>query len=265
MHLLAGQIKSYRRFVPPSTLTLTGERTLPGIAPENYWYRRHEAAYTAIAPFCRGAVVVDAGCGEGYGAALLHREGAGSALGLELDAAVAVHAHARYPAVSVARADLQHLPLAAGAVDVVVSSQVVEHLTDQPQFISECSRALRPAGTLILTTPNRFTFSPGQAAPLNPFHTRELCADELIELVTPHFEVTRLLGVSHGARLRRWERRHGSLVDAQLGSSPDSWPDRLRAFVRSVSAADFAISPDAVDSALDLLLIAVRRPTRRAS
>ncbi|MCW2656422.1 MAG: class SAM-dependent methyltransferase, partial [Jatrophihabitans sp.] len=27
------------------TLPLTGERTVPGIAAENYWVRRHEAAY----------------------------------------------------------------------------------------------------------------------------------------------------------------------------------------------------------------------------
>ena len=32
-------------------LVLTGERTLPGIPDENYWFRRHEAAYRALLPF----------------------------------------------------------------------------------------------------------------------------------------------------------------------------------------------------------------------
>ena len=52
-------------------LHLTGERTVPGIAEENYWFRRHEAAYTALLPHCADATVLEAGCGEGYGAGLL--------------------------------------------------------------------------------------------------------------------------------------------------------------------------------------------------
>ncbi len=52
-------------------LELTGERTVPGIAHENYWFRRHEAAYLDLVRHCVGAVVLEAGCGEGYGAALI--------------------------------------------------------------------------------------------------------------------------------------------------------------------------------------------------
>ena len=55
--------------VPHRPLELTGERTVPGIWHENYWFRRHEAAYRWAAgavDLCR-AVVVEAGVGEGYG------------------------------------------------------------------------------------------------------------------------------------------------------------------------------------------------------
>ncbi|HVF20034.1 MAG TPA: methyltransferase domain-containing protein [Mycobacteriales bacterium] len=242
-----------------TALTLTGERTLPGIEAENYWFRRHEAAYVAMAPFCRGAGVVDAGSGEGYGAALLHRLGAGSVAGLELDPSVATHAAERYAVVPVARADLQRLPLRSSSVEVVVSSQVIEHLWDQPGFVTECARALRPAGTLIVTTPNRLTFSPGLAVPVNPFHTRELSPDELVELLAPRFSVSRVLGVSHGRRIRRWERRHGSLVSAQLAAPPEAWPAHLTSFVRSIRADDFAVSARGLDSSLDLFAVAVRR------
>ena len=110
-----------------------------------------------------------------------------------------------------------------------------------------------------MTTPNRLTFSPGRDAPLNPFHTRELSAAELTELLAPHFAVTRLLGVRHGRRIARWERRRGSLVDAQLASSPEGWPSGVRALVRAVEAKDFVVSPEGVDSALDLVAVAVRR------
>ncbi len=50
-------------------LPLTGERTVPGLPPENYWLRRHEVAYLAAAAHCAGRTVLDAGAGEGYGAA----------------------------------------------------------------------------------------------------------------------------------------------------------------------------------------------------
>ena len=57
---------------------------MPGIARENYWFRRHLVVYEALAPRCRG-VVLEAGCGEGYGADLL-AGGATRVLALDYDA-----------------------------------------------------------------------------------------------------------------------------------------------------------------------------------
>ncbi|MDQ1713616.1 MAG: hypothetical protein QOE45_3066 [Frankiaceae bacterium] len=243
---------------PVTALTLTGERTLPGIADENYWFRRHEVAYRWLAPWCAGAVVVDAGAGEGYGAALL-RGVAERVVALDYDASVVTHTARAYPPLDAVRADLQRLPVGDGTAEVVVSLQTIEHLHDQPGFVAECARALRPSGTLAVTTPNRLTFSPGRDTPLNPFHTTELSAAELTALLEPRFDVSRLLGVRHGRRIQRWERRHGSLVDAQLASSPDGWPAGLRRFVRTLRTDDFDITAADVDTSLDLVAVAVRR------
>src|SRR5262249_18417442 len=60
--------------VPP--LELTGERTLPDVPDENYWYRRHVAVYEWIAERCVGLRVADLACGEGYGSELLARRAA---------------------------------------------------------------------------------------------------------------------------------------------------------------------------------------------
>ena len=163
------------------TLELTGERTLPGIPAENYWFRRHEAAYDAVVPFCPGAVVLEAGCGEGYGADRIAavararararlRRGRGRARGRGVPAG---GGGARQPGRAAGR---------DGGVDVVASLQVIEHLWDQPGFLAECRRVLRPAGTLLVTTPNRLTFSPPNR-PMNPFHHRELDPDELAALL----------------------------------------------------------------------------------
>jgi SAM-dependent methyltransferase len=240
-------------------LLLTGERTLPRIATENYWFRRHEAAYLALLPWTLGAVVLEAGAGEGYGAAMLAAT-ARRVIAVDYDEAAARHAGESYPQIRSVRGNLAGLPLRDGVVDVVVNLQVIEHLWDQPGFIAECARALRPAGTLAVTTPNRLTFSPGRDTPLNPFHTRELTAAELAELLLPQFDVVRMYGVRHGRRLRRLDRRWGgSLIDAQLTTPPATWSAALRREVASVRASDFTITEDKVDASLDLFAIAVKR------
>lgn len=240
-------------------LPLTGERTVPGIAEENYWFRRHEVVYAAIAPRCAGLDVLEAGCGEGYGADLL----AGVArrvVGLDYDVPTAVHAARRYPRVDVARANLVALPVRDGAVGAVVSLQVIEHLWEQERFLRECRRVLAPVGALLLSTPNRITFSPGRDTPLNPFHTRELSGSELGGLVRDAgFTDVEVLGLHHGPRLRELDARHGgSIVDAQVAVVVDGnpWPDALRADVASVTGADFELRGDDVDASLDLVVLA---------
>jgi SAM-dependent methyltransferase len=245
---------------PPAAgpLTLTGERTLPGIEEENYWFRRHEAAYEAVLPWITGADVIEAGAGEGYGAALL----AGPArrvFALDYDASAAAHAARTYPRISVARANLAALPVRSGIADAVVNLQVIEHLWDQPQFIAECARVLRPGGTLIVTTPNRLTFSPGQDTPQNPFHTRELDAGELTELLDPQFKVVRMYGVHHGPRLTRMDRNFGGITAVQLATPPAEWSRGLRRAVASVRTSDFTITEDRIGESLDLFAVAIKR------
>lgn len=207
----------------------------------------------------RGAVVADAGAGEGYGADLL-ADVARAVVALDYDDAACRHARAAYPRLRVVRANLVRLPFADASVDAVVSLQVVEHLWDQPGFLAECARVLRPAGTLVVSTPNRLTFSPDPDAPANPFHSRELDAAALTEILAPAFDVARLYGVHHGRRLRRVAARHGGdLVRAQLAGPAATWHPSLRRDVGAVRAADFRLGEDDVDASLDLLAVAVRR------
>src|SRR4026208_1941841 len=80
--------------VPP--LALTGERTLPDVPEENYWYRRHLAVYRWIADRCDGLRVVDLACGEGYGSeGLAGGVGGRAAEVVGVDANPEAHEHAR--------------------------------------------------------------------------------------------------------------------------------------------------------------------------
>ncbi len=247
-----------------SGLPLTGERTVPGLAEENYWFRRHEVAYLRCADICAGQEVLEAGCGEGYGADLIASV-ARRVIAVDYDAATVAHVRSRYPRVDVLAANLAAVPMPDASVDVVVNFQVIEHLWDQPQFITECLRLLRPGGRLLMSTPNRITFTPGSDTPVNPFHTRELNAAELRELLADGgFAVEGMYGVFHGPALAEMDARHGgSIIDAQIARAlaDAPWPADLLADVAAVRCADFEIvAAEArdIDDSLDLLAIAVR-------
>lgn len=249
----------------PAPLVLTGERTLPGIADERYWFARHEVAYLAVADLVReqaAQVVLDAGCGEGYGLPLLRAAGATRVVGVDLDAPTVAHARTTYAAVDqgieVAEAELSTLPLADDEVDLTVSLQVIEHLWDVPAYLASLRRVTRPGGVLAIATPNRLTFTPDSDTPVNPFHVREFTADELVGVLTDAgLEVRAVLGVHHGPRLRDAERVLGQPLPALLGDiPPDAWDDALRALVHTTTAADFEVHGDDVDASLDLLAVA---------
>ncbi|WP_407665474.1 class I SAM-dependent methyltransferase [Mycolicibacterium vinylchloridicum] len=247
-----------------SGLPLTGERTIPGLAEENYWFRRHEVVYRRLLDLCAGRDVLEAGCGEGYGADLIASV-ANRVVAVDYDEATVAHVAARYPRVTMLAGNLAALPLPDASVDVVVNFQVIEHLWDQPQFVAECARVLRPGGLLLMSTPNRITFSPGRDTPINPFHTRELNAAELAELLTDGgFDMRSMSGVFHGPGLVAMDERHGgSIIDAQIARAlaDAPWSDDLLADVAAVRCEDFDLLEQAgrnIDDSLDLVAIAVR-------
>jgi SAM-dependent methyltransferase len=233
-----------------SPLPLTGERTVPGVAREQYWFARHEVVYRWLAPQCPGQTVLEAGSGEGYGAALLQASGA-RVIAVDYDQTAIEHSARTYPLPHV-RANLAALPFAS--VDAVVSLQVIEHLWDLPGFLRQIRRIAQWAA---LSTPNRLTFSPGVARgqkPTNPFHVEEFDAEQLESLVREAgFTDVRLFGVHHGSRLQQRPALISEQIDAALAGV---WPADLEQFVASVTAADFAIHAEDLDASLDLVVIA---------
>jgi SAM-dependent methyltransferase len=238
-----------------ASLGPTGERTLPGLWHENYWYQRHLAAYKRVLSAGPAGVLLEAGCGEGYGASLLAGR-CNAVVALDYDAATVAHVRLAYPGLPVVRGNLVALPLRERSVDWVVSLQTLEHLWDADAFVAECVRVLRPGGTLVVSTPNRLSFSPGLGPddkPANPFHHKEFAPQDLLALLNRHADVDMMIGVRHGAAIRLWEHAHGSIVAAQLARPYQAWHADLVQVVTSLTTQGFVVSEQDLPSCLDLI------------
>jgi SAM-dependent methyltransferase len=99
------------------------------------------------------AVIADVGCGDGFAlAAAAERLPAHRFVGFDWSADALQQA--RKTGIQVATATVSGLPLADGAADVVIMSELIEHLVDPDAAVAEVRRVLRPGGSLLLSTPN---------------------------------------------------------------------------------------------------------------
>jgi len=100
------------------------------------------------------ARILDIGCGDGFAtdvaaAKLPQHRFAG------LDWSAPSLMLARNRGLTVLRAGLDtRLPILSASVDVVIMSEVIEHLVDTDSAIEEAHRVLKPGGSLLLSTPN---------------------------------------------------------------------------------------------------------------
>jgi 2-polyprenyl-3-methyl-5-hydroxy-6-metoxy-1,4-benzoquinol methylase len=240
--------------VPP--LSLTGERTLPDVPAENYWYRRHLAVYRWVAERVRGLDVVDMACGEGYGTAIL-AERAARVTGVDANPEAHEHARLKYtrPGVRFVRELVEAYD---EPCDAVVFLQTIEHLEDPGAVLDHFRGLLRPGGTAYISTPNLLTLAPpGAEKSENPWHVKEYRAHEFRALCEAHFGQVELWGLFHARKLAvhaaalrlGWDRVHRALGITR------AFYDR---FTPAISARDFALRSGDLDRALDFL--AVCRP-----
>jgi SAM-dependent methyltransferase len=242
--------------VPP--LELTGERTLPDVPEENYWYRRHLAVYRWIASRCAGLRVVDMACGEGYGSAVL-AEQATDVTGVDANPEAHEHARLRYsrPGLRYERGLVEEWD--GGAPwDAIVFLQTIEHVSDPAAMLRRFGRLLAPGGVAYVSTPNRLTLAPpGADRSDNPWHVREYTPAEYRDLVESMFGTVELLGLFHARKLRAHELALGLGWDRVHAALRITRPFYSR-FVPAIGERDFELRSGPLQRSLDLL--AVCRP-----
>jgi SAM-dependent methyltransferase len=235
--------------IPP--LALTGERTLPDLPEENYWFRRHLAVYEWITGRVRGLRVADLACGEGYGAAVLARAAA-DVVGVDANAEAHEHARLRYrrPNLRFERGLVEEF---AEPRDAIVFLQTIEHIREPASLLE---RFARLAPVSYVSTPNRLTLAPpGAQKSDNPWHLREYVLGEYRDLLESSFAQVRILGLFHARKLRAhelalragWDRVHPALRLTRRFYSR---------FVPAISSSDFRFADRGdLDRALDFVAI----------
>ena len=82
--------------------------------------------------------------------------------------------------------------LSTAGFDVVVSCEVIEHLSEPEKMLREATRVLKEGGKLVVTTPYRLT-----ETPQDPHHAHEFYPRELKSLLEKHFVAVEYILTHH--------------------------------------------------------------------
>ena len=156
---------------------------------ENDLFIAHLSIYRFAAPLVPGRRVLDLGCGAGYGTGALRGAGAIEVLGIDLDRKAIAFAQRRYqqPGVKFRVADAQLLPPDLGEFQVIVSSNVFEHLSDPGSALANVKTHLTADGCFLLVVPP-ITDQASLAENLrNRFHVSNFFIQDWHHLLADHF------------------------------------------------------------------------------
>jgi GT2 family glycosyltransferase/SAM-dependent methyltransferase len=172
-------------------LEWTGERYLPYIDPsicgaEIHYEHLHRYAFAS--QLVKGKKVLDLACGEGYGCFLLSKT-ARHVVGIDNNPQTVRHAAETYSQENIEFivGSILEIPISGPKTfDVIVCFEAIEHITDHEILIAEVKRLLKDDGILIISTPNKKTYSDDPDY-RNPFHEKELYFDEFDTLLKDNF------------------------------------------------------------------------------
>lgn len=136
-----------------------------------------------------GKTTLDCGCGEGYGAAWLRKQGI-DIIGLDCSR----EALYRTKRNGLILSNILSMPFCTNSFEAVISFEVIEHLEDGDVYLSKIRYILVPDGIFIGSTPIRKPKKYQNGSPKNPCHKKEYYIEEINNLLKKHFEKVVLYG-----------------------------------------------------------------------
>jgi len=174
---------------PASTIRGVPDRRVSELGQGRLIEAEQVSRYLWAAQAARDRVVLDAGCGTGYGSRLLADGGAREVIGVDLARAVLEMATPGMPtSVRLVTGDLRKLEFEDDGFELVVCFEVIEYVEDPHAALDELIRVLAPGGLLLVSSPNRDAYQPG-----NPYQLHEFTATELEQALAARFSRVRVL------------------------------------------------------------------------
>lgn len=125
-------------------------RKSAALEDRHWWYSsRRRMLRRLVSPVAPGRAL-DVGCGSGGNTAVL-RDLGWRVTGLEYSEAAAELARAR--GLDIVRGDATRLPFTDGSFDLVMSTDMWEHIDDDEAVARETARVLRPGGRALVAVP----------------------------------------------------------------------------------------------------------------
>lgn len=170
----------------------TGERLETFVYNESTVEHLHR--YAIASELAAGKTVLDIACGEGYGTHLLAAK-ATSVTGVDIDEGTVLAAKQKYKGANLEyiTGRAEKIPAANESYDMVVSFETLEHLSDHGAMMQEIKRVLKPGGLLLISTPDKKTYS-DETGYKNPFHQKELYTAEFTSLLKEYFTHIKIVG-----------------------------------------------------------------------
>lgn len=179
-------------------ITNNGER-VTHLYP-NDCYFAHLSIYSFAVDYCHDGRVLDAGCGTGYGCAYLVNRGAKHVTGIDysrdaidfctkqFSRSILKFWHWNFSNLEFKRMDIADISgLPERSYDLILASNVLEHINNIASFLDAAAGLLKPQGSLIVGVPPIIDQARLESDTTNPFHLHHMAPDDWKSLLSSYF------------------------------------------------------------------------------
>lgn len=175
-------------------MKFTGERYIPNQRDgSDEISDNHLNRYYSISDLVKGACVLDAACGVGYGTQIISKS-AKKVYGVDLDPETIDYAVKNYNEENITFevSSVTKLPYEDDFFDVIISFETIEHIDSESQksTLNEIKRVLKKDGILIMSTPDKAIYSDARNY-VNKYHVKEFYPDEYQRFLNTKFDFVR--------------------------------------------------------------------------
>lgn len=148
-----------------------------------------------ISPHVKDKRILNAGCGSAWAEPLLMQAGAKSIDAFDIDPEmIAYGKKLRLRQVKFAVKDFNESSFQKNAYDLVISTEVIEHLRNYEFYLKNLATSLKKNGLLFISTPNA-----SQSVSLSEFHIQEFKISKMKSLLKKyHLNLIKMYGMDAG-------------------------------------------------------------------